>query len=297
MIMKGILKKAVIAALAAVFVLTLSANDTSAAAKHNVTFIYGNKSVTVQVNHGANAPIPTDTAVDGYTFTSWIGSAANVTEDRVILGAYVKNPYSVVQCAPVSNTPIVPVTCTPVVKTEQVAVSAVHTPICAPVAVQPEWTIKLNSSKSAPWPEWWGKLNIPKGEPGKTCAVHWYNAWTGELWKTDIVPYGSSIATPPNPCIAGYDFAGWEGDWTNVTEDRCIRACYYEKHKVEFIDGLKDSYIDYVWVRDGEDAWVDPPHHDGYRFKHWERGDGGEYTGNVHYDMKVYAIYEKKDKD
>lgn len=259
--MKGISKKFFIGLLCTIFIAVgVNSTDALAKAKHNVTYIYGLKSVTVQVPHGGNAAVPTDTYVPGYQFVSWVGNAANVTEDRIILGAYNK------------------------IATAQ------------PVATPQTWLKKVSNAKSAPWPDWWATLNIPKGVPGKTCAVHWYNAWNGELWKTDMVPYGASLPTPPDPCLSGYEFAGWEGDWTNVTEDRAISAHYYINHKLRFIDSVDGDTIDVVYVRDGDGAWVDPPHHDGKKFVHYEYSDGGEYSGQgVHSDHDIYAIYKNKE--
>ena len=269
--MKGIIKKAAFG-IGVVLSLALFAigNDAYAKVMHNVTYIYGPKSVTVQVAHGKNAPVPTDTDVPGFVFTSWIGSAANVTEDRVILGAYTK--------------------------------------LGGVVATQPSQTVlqytsnskKVNNNKTAPWPEWWKDLNLPKGEPGKTCAVHWYNGHNGELWKTDIVPYGASLPNPDHPCISGYDFVGWEGDWTNVTEDRAIRAWYYETNTVKFVDTLDHEeayYYEKDSARSGENAWIDAPSHDGYDFKGYYYSDGTKYEGTPSSDAVVYAQYEKKKKN
>lgn len=261
--MKGMLKKAMIVALSATLAtLAFGSYDVLAKGKgktHNVTFVYGMNSVTVPVANGANAPVPTDTYVPGYNFTGWVGNPYAVTEDRVILGAYSK--------------------------------VEVINPLCS----TPQYTAKISNAKSAAWPDWWDKVNLPKGVPGKTCAVHWYNGWNGELWKTDIVPYGSSLTNPPDPCLDGYDFAGWEGDWTNVTEDRAIKACYYVCHKIKFVDTIEGDWIDIVRVHDGEGAWIDPPEHDGYKFKYYRREDGGKYEGEgVHYDLTVYTEYEEK---
>ena len=61
-----------------------------AATKHKVTFRYGLNVSEVMVDHGANAVLPTNTYVPGYVFLGWVGDATNVTEDRLILGAYSK---------------------------------------------------------------------------------------------------------------------------------------------------------------------------------------------------------------
>lgn len=263
--MKGMIKKSLIGILAGVLFagIAFAGNVHAKGVYHNVTYIYGMKSVTVPVRHGANAPVPTDTYVPGYTFAYWTASAANVTEDRVILGAYVKD-------APVQPAPVV-----------------------QPIQTVQSYSLKVSPAKSANWPEWWSTMNIPKGIPGKTCAVHWYNKWTGELWKTDIVPYGSSLPNPPDPCLEGYDFAGWEGDWTNITEDRAIGACYFVKHKLVFKDSIDDSTIDVVWVRDGEGAYPDAPWHKNKKFDGYYWSGGGEYDGEgVHSDHTLYAKYK-----
>lgn len=271
--MKGMKRLVVLLAGIAVFAVLSNPVDTFAKVKHNVTYIYGVKSVTVQVDHGKNAPVPTDTAVPGFQFVSWIGNATNVTEDRVILGAYAPLAVQAVQAVQTATVP---------------------TPV-TPIANTALWLKKVNNNKSAPWPEWWSTVNLPKGVPGKTCAVHWMNGWNGELWKTDIIPYGSSIQNPPDPCINQYDFCGWEGDWTNVTEDRVIKAHYYVKHKIKFYDDHGDL-IDVQYARDGEGAWVDPPERDKKEFVHYERDDGGTYGGEgVHYDLSVTAVYKDKE--
>ena len=77
--MKGMTKKIIIGLLAVVLLSTCAFQSDVLAKKkskavHNVTYIYGLKSITVQVAHGANAPQPTDTYVDGYNFKGWVGS-------------------------------------------------------------------------------------------------------------------------------------------------------------------------------------------------------------------------------
>ncbi|MBO4890042.1 MAG: InlB B-repeat-containing protein [Lachnospiraceae bacterium] len=265
--MKGTVKR-VLSAGALFVAIALVYASPVLAKTHNVTYVYGEKTVTYKVKHGQNAPVPTDTYVPGYTFVNWTGSAANVTEDRVILGAYNKDTYNVTG-------------------PDNYRAASYTT----------DYRFKVNNNKSAPWPEWWKDLNMPKGQPGVTCAVHWYNGWNGEYWKTDIVPYGGSAPLPDAPCIEGYDFVGWEGDWTNVTEDRAIRAWYYEKHKVSFYDNYDREWIDTVWVRDGEEAMIEHPHHKGQRFDDFYYKDGVRYdeSNGIHADnVNLYANYNKK---
>ena len=272
--MKGLIKKALVGAISLTMLGIVFINvDVFAKnnAVHNVTYIYGSKTVTVPVVHGGNATIPTDTAVPGYKFISWVGSAVNVTEDRVILGAYQKD-----------NTP------------ESVATAVANT-----LPGSQTWTswgnaYRINSNKSAPFPEWWKDLNLPKGTPGVTCAVHWYNGHNGELWKTDIIPYGSSCPDPGEPCIAGYEFYGWEGDWTNVTEDRAIKAWYFKRNTVQYVDSIHDEIYDEQRVRDGDSAWVTPILTHNAPFKNYEYANGDKYNGEpIYNDTTLYAVFGK----
>lgn len=213
--MNKFFKMLVVAMFGAMIMLTaFESVEVKAAGTHTVTFLYGTKSNVQQVAHGANAVIPTDIQLWGYTFGGWIGDVTNVTEDRIILGAYY-----------------------PKKEVETWTINPVHTVEDSSFFVntyglkiyKSNPTIKINDNKSAPAPEWWKDLNLPKGVPGVTCAVYWMNGWNGELWKTDIVPYGATCPDPGNPCLDGWEFIGWEGSWENVTEDRVIKAWYYKK--------------------------------------------------------------------
>ncbi len=212
---KDMLKKArkyiVLSVAGACAMAALTATSVKATTLHTVTFIYGTRVSSQQVADGANAKVPTDINQDGYNFHGWLGDARCITEDRLILGIY--SP----------KTPEEKWTVHPM---ESVAESSFPVNIYGLELYKQDPTVKFNNAVSAPEPEWWKELNIPKGVPGVTCAVRWYNGCTGELWRTDIVPYGATCPDPGNPCIKGTTFIGWEGSWENVTEDRNIRAWY-----------------------------------------------------------------------
>lgn len=224
-IMKAGFKKLLISlAIAVLAVCSLNTTDVYAAkkgsVKYNVTFIYGTNVVTQQVKQGKNAVVPTNTDIPGFIFAGWTDTAANIQSDKIILGMY---------------TPIV-------VQTK--AKVPTNNPIGG-------LAIKANDDISAPGEPWWDYSL--KGEPGKTCVIRWYNGHNGELWKTEVVPYGTTLDDPGNPCISGYDFVGWVGSWENITEDRNIMAWYFHKNKVDFVD--EDGKVrDSQWVRDGENA-------------------------------------------
>lgn len=96
---KTLTKLVVSALLAASFLLTAGKTDVSAAQKdHVVTFIYGTKVFVEPVKDGTDAIAPTNTSVPGFTFTGWTGDLLNVTEDRVIVGAYAVDQRFVPNC-------------------------------------------------------------------------------------------------------------------------------------------------------------------------------------------------------
>lgn len=83
------------------FITFTTAIPTFAAAKHNVSFIYGTNIYSTSVNDGGTVMPPVDTFVPGYVFAGWVGSSINVKTDTIILGAYVP-------IAPISvSTPVV----------------------------------------------------------------------------------------------------------------------------------------------------------------------------------------------
>ncbi|MBO4902532.1 MAG: hypothetical protein J5518_07045 [Lachnospiraceae bacterium] len=246
--MKGLWKKMIIGGIAlAGLVAVLFTVPAEAKAKHTVTFLYGTKMNTQIVPDGGNAIVPIDTGVEGFTFLGWTDSCMNVKTDKLILGMYVNNtPY-----APATNS-------TTTIK-------------------------KVNDNTSAPFLPWWDGT---KGVPGVTCVVRWYNGHNNELWKTEVVPYGSSLPDPADPCIAGYDFVGWEGSWKNITEDRAIKAWYYRTHEVRFYSEVTGELIDVQHIRDGEPARDCHPYIEGWKFKSYDVDIScikGDTVVHVHY--------------
>lgn len=234
--------------------LVLMINTQSYAAQmHNVTFKYGTTSVDVQVAHGKNATPPSNIQIPGYTFIGWVGNYQNVTEDRIILGSYAQN---LIDASNIS-------------------------------ALSDECLKKYNYNTSANFPN---IPNLQKGEPGKTCAIHWYNGATGGLIKTEIVNYGTSSRDIPDPRINGYNFLGWEGSWENVTEDRAIQAHYEKVYTVKFIDGLTGGTFNTQKINEGKNAEVpSAPYHEGYQFSYYT-----DSANNIKSDRNITAIYEKE---
>ena len=249
--MKGLCKHLLGGLVLSGLCLMLLAVPAQAKAKHTVTFMYGTKVNTQVVPHGGNAIVPIDTGVEGFTFLGWTDTCMNVTTDKLILGMYKKNDVKYVGVA--EN--------------------------CYDTGLK-----KINNNTSAPFLPWWDGT---KGVPGVTCVLRWYNGHNNELWKTEVVPYGTSLPDPPDPCVAGYEFIGWEGSWKNITEDRAIKAWYFRTHEVRFYSSIDGSLLDVQHIRDNEAARKCEPFFEGYEFKEYSRD-----VSHVTEDMEVTCIYQ-----
>lgn len=193
----------------------------------NVTFITPTATVVKTVPQGTDMTYqgPTDVNVAGYAFCGWNVSLKNVQKDTVAQAVYVKSgtqSQSTAVCDTYHNLPTGVLSYSTANKDTIPSATAnlktAATPMAAPCTLTAAQTIALN----------------PTGIAGKTCVVKWYNGSTGELWKTDVVAYGTTLAQPASPCIAGYEFTGWDGSWTNITADRNIIACYYKVYHVYY---------------------------------------------------------------
>jgi hypothetical protein len=100
--------------------------------------------------------------------------------------------------------------------------------------------------------------------------VKWYNGSTSELWRADVVAYGATLPQPANPCMAGLEFTGWDGSWSNITTDRNIIACYYKNYTVKYVCGICGEVQDIQYVRQGDSCKnCTAHHHSGKEFKYW----------------------------
>lgn len=71
-------------------------------------------------------------------------------------------------------------------------------------------------------------LTTSQGSTG-TFTVKWTDGYSGHVLKTMTVSYGTSIELskfPPHPVREGYQFSGWFGNWTNITNDTVISAMW-----------------------------------------------------------------------
>lgn len=105
------------------------------------------------------------------------------------------------------------------------------------------------------------------------------------LKRQEVMPGGSAIAPQVNR--EGYNFTGWDKNFSNVHSDLTVTAQWKKKMcRVRFLTGYgNDDVIKTQMVEWGGDATAPPdPRRKGWRFTGWDRG----YT-NVKSDIDVRA--------
>ncbi|MBR4497614.1 MAG: InlB B-repeat-containing protein, partial [Bacteroidales bacterium] len=104
---------------------------------------------------------------------------------------------------------------------------------------------------------------------------------------------GESATAPEDPTREGYDFAGWDTDFSNVTADLTVKATYIIKtFTVSFVD-WDNSPIGEAQTVDYGTAAVAPtaPTREHFTFKQWDTD-----FSNVKANLTVKAVYEENAK-
>lgn len=126
----------------------------------------------------------------------------------------------------------------------------------------------------------------------KTYTVTFVD-YDNDVIDKQTVKEGKDANPPSDPKRSGYRFKSWSGDYTNVTEDRTIKARYKKKdssdeeeYTVKFY-GKDGELLKTETVEEGEDASAPSvPKLEGYTFKRWSKN-----FESVESDLKVEAIY------
>lgn len=113
------------------------------------------------------------------------------------------------------------------------------------------------------------------------------------LLKTDSVNHGMSATAPAEPEQEGYDFLGWDSDFSAVVSDMVINAVWQQQTFLVTYYLLPDSIYAQMRVGYGDDADTpDDPQREGYDFVGWS-SDGTDITQHT----AIYAIWEESEED
>ena len=115
----------------------------------------------------------------------------------------------------------------------------------------------------------------------------------GNILKAEDVALGQSATAPMAPAVDNYTFAGWDKDFSNVTEDMVVTATYTEnaKYTVAFVD-YNGNVLHSEVVYAGKSATAPAnPSRENYSFVGWDK----TYT-NVQADLTVNAVYRENAK-
>ena len=129
----------------------------------------------------------------------------------------------------------------------------------------------------------------------KTFSVMFFDAQQKKIGGTQYVEYGGNATAPTVPVPAGYAFAGWSDDFTDVREDLVLFPVFTPiEYTVRFFDG--DELLGSETVSYGESASGVDAEREDYLFVGWrtEGGDPYDLTSPVTGDLDLYAAWQEK---
>jgi len=181
---------------------------------YTVTFLgFNDTELKVEyVEYGGSATPPDEPEVEGYTFIGWDKDFSNISSDLTVTALYKKNTYTVTFLGFDGET---------VLKSETVEYGEAATAPEAPAVEHYTFT---------------GWDSNDYTYVSKDLTIHAvyeidkfnviFVGFGGVTLKEEVVPYGGSATEPSVPYVEGYDFKGWDTDFTNVQSDLIVTALY-----------------------------------------------------------------------
>ena len=248
--------------------------------EYTVTFYSGEDqedAVTTKYGEEAIAPIPE--TKEGYTFTGWDNDFSNVTSDMDVNAEYSKNSFSVTFRYGDDQEEVV------TTKYGEGAIAPTNTE--KDKYIFEKWDTDFSKITSDLVVNAIYNIDITQTE--YTVSFHYADDQTTEV----TVKYGLSAQAPIGDELnkTGYNFTGWDSDFSNVTNDLNVNAVYSKKtYSITFIynDQVLSSTVEY------ESAAVAPidTSKTGYNFVGWDTD-----FSNVTENLIVKAEYEIKTFD
>ena len=187
-------------------------------ATYTVTFVDGLTGETIsteQVTEGGSATPPAVPTHEGYTFVGWSGDYTNVTGNVTVTANYIVTKHTLVSyyVDEQGHTMASPATLTydrgtnysitsPEIEGYTASLPIVSGVLTADTTVTVVYSIN-------------------------TYTVTFYD-WDGTVISTQTVDYGTAATAPADPTREGYNFIGWDTDFSNVKSDLSVTALYEE---------------------------------------------------------------------
>jgi hypothetical protein len=134
----------------------------------------------------------------------------------------------------------------------------------------------------------WGDFNIVEMEPIYTVVFEDAN---GNVLKTEKRQKGENATPPDAPNIVGYEFVGWDTDFTNIQSDLTIKAQYQQKSFTVTFVNWDDTELKKETVEYGKDATPPAnPTRSGYTFTGWDKS-----YEIVKSDLTIKAQFKQND--
>lgn len=188
-----------------------TASSTPSATSHTVTVVIGNRSNTIEVEHGQSANLPNTLDIEGYVFKGWDKDFTNITADVTITAILVPTKHTV----------------TFVIENDRFTVEAEHNG-----SVLPPYIPSADSGGNR-FVGWDKPLDNIIGDTTITAvfADDNYHMVTfiidGEFYSVRVAD--GEAAVPPFLPIAdknGNRFTGWDKTFDNITSDITITAYF-----------------------------------------------------------------------
>lgn len=256
---------------------------------------YGKKMCATQyVEYGKSAKAPKIPTMEGYNFIGWTEDYENVTDDMVVIPLYEKIKFQVeyydgdalyetkeveygslaINLIPEKEDYIFAGWFTDE-SCETVYAYDFNTPVKGDLVLYGAWELK-------PIENYTVKFMVD-----------------GAIFAMYSVEHGHNCPTPDMPNKYGYNFTGWDGEYSNVTEDLEINAIFTEKEFNIYLRGYAGAGSDDFKVKYGTFITDDMlpasvPNKEGYTFDGWNYDVTQPITQDVtisaRYTINVYTV-------
>ncbi|MCU7975213.1 InlB B-repeat-containing protein [Shewanella sp. SW36] len=236
-----------------------SALTVTAQYSQNVYFVSfvdaeGQSLSTQQITHGRAATAPAVPAREGYTFTGWDVSFANITSALTVTAQYSQNVY-VVSFVDAEGQ---------LLSTQKIIHGQAATAPAVPTRegyTFTGWDVSFANITSA--------LTVTAQYSQNVYVVSFVDA-EGQLLSTQQITHGRAATAPAVPTREGYTFTGWDVSFINVTSALAVTAQYSQNmYVVSFVDA-DGKQIATQQITHGQSATAPAvPAREGYTFTGW----------------------------